>query len=98
MNEEATRLPEEDGITLVKGVLGDYPNVLMQVEEAELLVWAKQMSQLKNKSDYIELLNRFGIRRTNPNFWFVSDSIANLNKQDRPRESGILDYNRLENQ
>ncbi|MEP3348926.1 MAG: fatty acid cis/trans isomerase [Marinomonas sp.] len=98
LNEEATRLPEEDGVTLVKGVLGDYPNVLMQVEEAELLVWGKQLSQLKNKSDYIELLNRFGIRRTNPNFWFVSDSIANLNKQDRPRESGILDYNRLENQ
>ena len=97
LDEEAARLPEEDGITLVKGVLGDYPNALMRVEEDELLDWTKQMASLKTKEDYIELLNHFGIRRTNPDFWFVSDAIANLNKQNRPRESGILDYNRLEN-
>lgn len=97
LDEESARLPAEDGVTLVKGVLGDYPNVLMQVEESELVDWAGQVSQLKTRKDYTELLDSFGIRRTHPNFWFVSDAIANLNKLDRPRESGILDYNRLEN-
>ncbi|MBD5771562.1 fatty acid cis/trans isomerase [Marinomonas colpomeniae] len=97
LDEAAARLPEEDDITLVKGVLGDYPNAFMRVEEDELLDWTKQIASLKTKEDYTELLNHFGIRRTHPDFWFVSDSIANLNKQDRPRESGILDYNRLEN-
>lgn len=97
LDEEDTRLPEEDGVTLVKGVLGDYPNVLMQVEEAELIDWAKQVGGLQTTEDYTNLLDTFGIRRTHPNFWFVSDAIANLNKKDRPRESGILDYNRLEN-
>ncbi|NLQ16018.1 fatty acid cis/trans isomerase [Marinomonas sp. M1K-6] len=97
LDEEAARLPEEDGVTLVKGVLGDYPNVLMQVEENELADWANQVANLKTREDYSSLLDSFGIRRTHPNFWFVSDAIANLNKRDRPRESGILDYNRLEN-
>jgi hypothetical protein len=97
LDEEAARLPEEDGITLVKGVLGDYPNALMKVEESELLDWTEKMAALQTRDNYIEVLNRFGVRRTNPNFWFVSDAIANLNKLDRPRESGILDYNRLEN-
>lgn len=97
LDEEETRLPEEDGVTLVQGVLGDYPNVLMQVEESELIDWAKQVGGLETSEDYSNLLDAFGIRRTHPNFWFVSDAIANLNKQDRPRESGILDYNRLEN-
>ncbi|WP_111636647.1 fatty acid cis/trans isomerase [Marinomonas shanghaiensis] len=97
LDEEAARLPEEDGVTLVKGVLGDYPNVLMQVEESELIAWADQVANLKTQADYSSLLDSFGIRRTHPNFWFVSDAIGNLNAIDRPRESGILDYNRLEN-
>lgn len=97
LDEEAARLPAEDGITLAKGVLGDYPNALMQVEEGELIDWANQVAMLKTQKDYSALLDSFGIRRTHPNFWFVSDAIANLNRQDRPRESGILDYNRLEN-
>lgn len=97
LDEEAARLPNEDGVTLAKGVLGDYPNVLMQVEVSELSDWANQVAALKTLADYSALLDSFGIRRTHPNFWFVSDAIANLNKLDRPRESGILDYNRLEN-
>lgn len=97
LDEEAARLPEEDSLTLVKGVLGDYPNVLMRVEEKALMEWAEQVSTLNTAEDYAALLSRFGIRRTHPDFWFVSDSIANLNALDRPRESGILDYNRLEN-
>ncbi len=97
LDEEAARLPNEDGVTLAKGVLGDYPNVLMQVEVSELSDWANQVAALKTRADYSALLDSFGIRRTHPNFWFVSDAIANLNKLDRPRESGILDYNRLEN-
>ncbi|NVK72115.1 MAG: fatty acid cis/trans isomerase [Oceanospirillaceae bacterium] len=97
LDEEAARLPDEDGVTLAKGVLGDYPNVLMQVEESELIDWAEQVGSLKTEEDYAELVDSFGIRRTHPNFWFVSDAIGNLNKIDRPRESGILDYNRLEN-
>ncbi|MBJ7538876.1 fatty acid cis/trans isomerase [Marinomonas transparens] len=97
LDEAGARLPNEDGITLAKGVLGDYPNVLMQVEEGELIDWAEQVASLKTRDDYKALIDNFGIRRTHPNFWFVSDAIANLNKQDRPREGGILDYNRLEN-
>ncbi len=97
LNENAYLRPKEDSITLVKGVLGDYPNVLMKVEMSELTDWAETIQALQNSQDYTELLNRFGVRRTDPDFWFVSDSIANLNTLNRPRESGILDYNRLEN-
>ncbi|TYL48306.1 fatty acid cis/trans isomerase [Marinomonas sp. IMCC 4694] len=97
LDEEGARLPKEDGVTLVKGVLGDYPNGLMQVEESELVDWANQVASLATSDDYSALLDSFGVRRTHPNFWFVSDAIRNLNTIDRPRESGILDYNRLEN-
>lgn len=97
LDEASTRLPEEDGVTIVKGVLGDYPNVLMRVEEKDLGAWAQTVSQLKTRGDYSDFLQKYGIRRTNPAFWSVSDEIAEINKKERPRASGILDYNRLEN-
>lgn len=97
LDEASARLPEEDDVTIVRGVLGDYPNVLMQVEQSELQDWVAQFAGLQQAADYQALVDSFGIRRTHPNFWRVSDAIAQLNKAQRPRASGILDYNRLEN-
>ncbi|MGR0277500.1 fatty acid cis/trans isomerase [Marinomonas dokdonensis] len=97
LDEASARLPEEDSVTMVRGVLGDYPNALMQVEQSELQAWVEQFKQLQTLADYQALIDSYGIRRTHPNFWRVSDAIAKLNAEKRPRASGILDYNRLEN-
>ncbi|GAB3482172.1 fatty acid cis/trans isomerase [Marinomonas epiphytica] len=97
LNEASTRLPEEDGVTLAKGVVGDYPNAFMQVEEHELTQWAEHLKTISTVEDYQSWIDLYGIRRTHPNFWWVSDEVARLNQTDFPRESGILDYNRLEN-
>ena len=97
LDEASARLPEEDSVTMVRGVLGDYPNALMQVEQSELQGWVEQFKQLQTLADYQALIDSYGIRRTHPNFWRVSDAIAKLNAEKRPRASGILDYNRLEN-
>ncbi|MGO3344822.1 MAG: fatty acid cis/trans isomerase [Marinomonas sp.] len=96
-DEAEARTPEEDTLTLVKGVLGDYPNALMSVDENQLKAFAEDIASMATEKDYSDFMARFGVRRTNPRFWSVSDSIAKLNKEARPRESGILDYNRLEN-
>jgi len=52
---------------------------------------------MKTEKDYKQLLNRFGVRRTSPDFWTTSDQIAELFRQQEPLASGVLDYNRLEN-
>ncbi|MBJ7553083.1 fatty acid cis/trans isomerase [Marinomonas spartinae] len=97
LNESATRLPSEDTVTVTKGVVGDYPNLLMRVEESDIPDLVHRVSALQTREDFTQLVNQYGIRRTNPAFWTVSDEIAELNKEERPRASGILDYNRLEN-
>lgn len=96
-DEAAARLPNEDSVTLVKGVLGDYPNALIEVDENQLKAFSDDVANMATEEDYSDLMGRFGVRRTNPRFWTVSDGIARLNKEARPRASGILDYNRLEN-
>ncbi len=97
LDEAASRLPEEDYLTLVRGVLGDYPNVFLKVSSAELPLFVRQISKLKSESDYAALLDNFAIRRTSDDFWPHSDRVLHLYKQAEPIEAGLLDYNRLEN-
>jgi len=96
-NEEANRLPEQDNLTLVRGVLGSYPAVFLQLKESEIAQFYNLLSKMDSEQDYINLLNKFAIRRSSPQFWSFSDAISDWYKQDQPVESGLLDYNRFEN-
>ncbi|WED24337.1 fatty acid cis/trans isomerase [Vibrio sp. JC009] len=96
-NEERNRIPEQDTLTLVKGVLGSYPAVFWSLQEEEIPELVEMLRNTVTAEDYTRLLDRFAVRRSSPEFWAFSDSIHNWYKQDQPIESGLLDYNRLEN-
>jgi hypothetical protein len=95
--ERQNRLPEEDTVTLVYGVIGDYPNAFWKVSAQDLPQLARQVSQLKTENDYHALMEQFGIRRTHPNFWQHSDRVHAIYQSQQPVVAGIMDYNRLEN-
>jgi hypothetical protein len=95
--EDHRRLPEEDTLSLVKGFLGAYPNAFWTVEEAQLPELTRRIATLSGEADYGELMDRFGVRRTSPGFWALSDE-AHLAMREQDRVGfGMLDYNRLEN-
>jgi hypothetical protein len=95
--EADRRLPNEDTVTLASGFVGAYPSVLMQVERSHLQELAQQIQGVKSESDYRSLLDRFGVRRSNPEFWVFSDALHQAYESSDPIESGWFDYNRLEN-
>ncbi|MBM6551903.1 fatty acid cis/trans isomerase [Marinomonas ostreistagni] len=97
LDEESTFLPEEDTLLVTNGLVGDYPNVILRVDEQALPAFVEQVGRLQSEQDYQALLDRFGVRRTSSDFWAVSDEIARFNQQQEPIASGILDYNRLQN-
>ena len=97
LDEESALLPEEDTFVITNGVVGDYPNVLLKVDEKEIPTFMKAISGLSSEADYGAFLGTYGVRRTDSKFWEVSDEIANVNQRMAPLSSGILDYNRLEN-
>ncbi|WP_425641177.1 fatty acid cis/trans isomerase [Marinomonas gallaica] len=97
LDEESTLLPEEDTLIVARGIVGDYPNVLLKMREQDIPAFVGMVKELRSEKDYAELLNQFGVRRTSSEFWATSDEIARLNKAMKPLSSGILDYNRLEN-
>jgi hypothetical protein len=97
LNESQRIIAEEQTLTLVKGIIGDYPNAFFQVNNNELEQFVGLVGALANEKDYQVLLNRFGIRRTSTKFWDYSDWLAAFYKDSQPIEAGILDYNRFEN-
>ncbi|GHA40435.1 9-hexadecenoic acid cis-trans isomerase [Photobacterium aphoticum] len=96
-DEESNRVFANDDVTLVRGLLGSYPGAFWRVKESELPLLAIQAKHLESEKDYRALLDKFGVRRTEPNFWAFSDELNAINQHDQPIEAGLLDYNRIEN-
>lgn len=95
--EDARRLPKEDTVTLVRGIIGAYPNAIMLVSEAQLPDFVARIQSLASEGDYTQLRNRYGVRRTDPDFWHYSDLLHDYYQVTQPEDAGLLDYNRLEN-
>jgi len=96
-NEEDRRLPQEDTLLALGGAVGAYPNALFAVDSAQLPAFADAVRNLDGTAALTRLVDRFGVRRSDPRFWAVSDTIHARQKAIRPLEYGILDYSRLEN-
>jgi len=97
LNQESGRLPDEDGLTVTRGFVGDYPNAFFRVERSSLPGFVAGIRGLTSEQDYRTLVERFGVRRTSPDFWRYSDQLHRAYQASTPLEAGLLDYNRLEN-
>ncbi|UJF17949.1 fatty acid cis/trans isomerase [Vibrio sp. SS-MA-C1-2] len=96
-DEKKNRLYNRDTVTLVRGVLGSYPEAFWLIDESDLPKLTQKVLSVTNETQYSELLDEFGIRRTNPDFWSFSDQYNEQYKKNHPISSGLLDYNRLQN-
>ncbi len=95
--EESRFAPEEYTISVIEGVVGTYPNALWDVEEQQLSQLVSMIASLSSETDYRVFISRYGVRRTDSDFWRFSDSVHNNYLQSNPIESSYLDFNRLEN-
>jgi len=97
LDEESNLLPAEDTLTVVSGIIGDYPSVYLTIDAAQLPTFVARLAAMKTGEDYTAWLNDYGVRRSDPRFWPHSDTIQALNQQLQPIDAGLLDYNRLQN-
>ncbi|WP_070966699.1 fatty acid cis/trans isomerase [Vibrio sonorensis] len=96
-DEENNRDPNNDDLTLVRGIVGSYPAALLKLSESQIKDFIQSLQTIQKEADYIALLDMYGIRRHDSQFWKFSDRIHNWYQKDQPVEYGLLDYNRLEN-
>jgi hypothetical protein len=97
LNGNERRRPAEDNLTVVPGIIGAYPNAFFKTTTVTLGEFVDQFASLQSEADYDALLDNFGIRRTNPDFWAFSDALQRDYLQIEPVTGAILDYNRFEN-
>ena len=98
MFEEEERLvPKEDTLTVVEGFIGAYPNMFFQINEGDIAKFVAALSALESDADYTTLVDRFGVRRTAPWFWKLSDDFTAAYRAAHPVEAGLFDLNRYQN-
>lgn len=96
-SSEKNRIRSEDTIDIVKGLVGAYPNFFLEIDYDELDEFVKQYALIDSFEKYERLVEKFGIRRTNPNFWKSADWFYEKAKHDNPVYAGLFDLNRYKN-
>lgn len=94
-DEEDRRVPAEDELCIVPGLLGSYPNALFSVPLDQLDQFVAQVGDL-DAERYRALRAQFGVSRAGASFWQFSDAMLDAYRKSQPLEAGLLDYNRLE--
>lgn len=95
--EQKNRIPEEDQLLMLRGFVGSYPNLFFKVKEKDAKDFISRISESGTEEGFSVLMERYGVRRTHPDFWKFSDRVYQGYQQFEPIDFGILDYNRLEN-
>ncbi|MEL7293420.1 MAG: fatty acid cis/trans isomerase [Pseudomonadota bacterium] len=96
-DEESNRDPDNDDLTLVRGVIGSYPAAYLSLKEQQIPQLVTMLRTIQSEDDYIKLLDTFAIRRSSDKFWPFSDKVHQWYQENQPIEFGLLDYNRFEN-
>lgn len=93
-DEAARREPEADVLTIIPGFIGSYPNFFYQIEEDGIGAFVEGMKTIRSQDDYMQFADTYGIRRTSPYFWGMSDRLAAAFRDQDPVQAGIFDLNR----
>ena len=97
LTEGSRRLPENDKITIIPGIVGSYPNFFFSVEKNRVSEFVNRIKSARTETDLELVYSQFGIRRTNPDIWQHSDWFNEQHKKYRGLQAGLLDMSRYEN-
>lgn len=97
LGESLRYQPEKDSLTIFPGIIGSYPNFMFSINAEEMTSFTNRLLAIEEVDEFDSLAQRWGIRRTHPDFWSILHSITAWQAERQPREAGIFDVNRYEN-
>lgn len=89
--------PGKDRLMVFPGLLTSYPNFAFNVAVGDIPEFTDQLLAVRNGADLEKVVARWGVRRTHPRFWDIFNDFTAWQREQDPREAGILDLNRWEN-
>ncbi|VAX00025.1 Fatty acid cis/trans isomerase [hydrothermal vent metagenome] len=97
LNNDDMRIRKNDSLDIIPGFVGAYPNFFFEVDIKDISKFVKLYQKIKDSKSYTKLVTQYGIRRSNPNFWQVSDWFYKKSQHDNRVYSGLFDLNRYKN-
>jgi hypothetical protein len=85
------RNPQADEISVFTGVMGDFPNLFLDVPLPELNEFIAAVKGLKSKNDFAALVERFGVNRTEAKFWAFQDFVHKWEYDRDPLRAAFAD-------
>ncbi|WP_339531319.1 fatty acid cis/trans isomerase [Pseudomonas mucidolens] len=89
--------PGLDTLTIYPGVLSSYPNFMFNVPAEEVPEFVEGMQRARDTQGFERIVERWGIRRSHPQFWRYFHDLSRYIRETAPVEEGVLDMNRYEN-
>ena len=89
--------PGLDTLTIYPGVLGSYPNFMFNVPAEQVPEFVAAMEGARDAQGFEKIVDRWGIRRSHPQFWQYFHDLSTYIRETTPVEEGVLDMNRYEN-
>ena len=85
------RNPQGDKISVFTGVIGDYPNLFLDVPLPDINEFIAAVKGLNSRKDFAALVERFGVNRTEPKFWAFQDFVHKWEFDRDPLRAAFAD-------
>jgi hypothetical protein len=97
LGDESRYQPGLDTLTIYPGVMSSYPNFMFNIPAVEVPEFVDAMAQARDAEAFDRIVQRWGIRRSHPQFWNFFHDLTRYIQETEPAEAGVLDMNRYEN-
>ncbi|WP_426236309.1 fatty acid cis/trans isomerase [Pseudomonas sp. TWP3-2] len=97
LGESLRYQPGLDTLTIYPGVLSSYPNFIFNIPTDQVPAFVDAMEGARDQAQFERIVERWGIRRSHPQFWFYFHDLSQYIHETEPVEEGVLDMNRYEN-
>ena len=97
LGEHLRYLPALDSLTVYPGVLSSYPNFIFSLKADEVPEFVAALEQARDGAAFDKVVERWGIRRSHPEFWHYLHDLSAYIQETEPVEAGVLDINRYQN-
>ena len=96
-SELQDEVPSLAHVTIYPGILTAYPNFIFRIDEKDIEEFATKLIDADTQAKFTAVVERWGVRRSNPEFWQVVHSITEYVRRKNPLEAAVFDVNRYKN-
>jgi hypothetical protein len=90
-------IPSQAQVSILEGVNSAYPNFIFRIDEGDIEDFASKLIDADTQDKFTAVVEQWGVRRSNPDFWAILHSFTDYMKRTEPRGAGVLDINRYKN-